>query len=51
MKRYMVKLSRFRDTTLEAIGPKEAAELVEDLGVELDLERSHLCTHASESRN
>ena len=31
--------------------PKEAAELVEDLGVKLDLERSHLCACASGSRN
>ena len=51
MRRYMVKLFRSRDTTLEAIDPKEAAEPVEDLGVELDLERRHLCTHASGSRN
>ena len=48
---------RLRDTTLEATGPKEAAELLEDLGVELDspehvqLERSYLCTRASGSRS
>ena len=50
-------LPRLRDTTLEAMGPKEATELLEDLGVELDspehaqLERSHLCTRVSGSRN
>lgn len=48
---------RLRDTTLEATGPKEAAELLEDLGVELDspehaqLERGYLCTRVSGSRN
>ncbi|KAF9647633.1 TBPIP-domain-containing protein [Thelephora ganbajun] len=46
-----------RDTTLEATGPKEAAELLEDIGVELDspehaqLERSYLCSRASRSRS
>ncbi|KAF9788271.1 TBPIP-domain-containing protein [Thelephora terrestris] len=48
---------RLRDATLEAMGPKEAAELLEDLGVEMDspehaqLERSCLCARASGSRN
>ena len=48
---------RLRDITLEATGPKEAAELLEDLGVELDspehgqLERSYLCARVSGSRN
>jgi len=54
---HVLTLSRLRDITLEATGPKEAAELLDDLGVELDspehaqLERSHLCTRASGSRN
>ena len=53
----VLTLPRLRDTTLEATGPKEAAELLEDLGVELDspehaqLERSYLCTRTSGSRN
>ena len=54
---YVLTSLRLKDTTLEATGPKEAAELLEDLGVEVDspehtqLERSHLCTRASGSRN
>jgi len=54
---YVLILLRLRDVTLEATGPKEAAELLEDLGVELDspehaqLERSCLCTRAPGSRN
>lgn len=53
----VLMLPRLRDTTLEAMSPKEAAELLEDLGVELDslehaqLERSYLCTRAVGSRN
>jgi len=49
--------SRLRDTALEATGPKDAAELLEDLGVELDspehsqLERSYLCARVFGSRN
>jgi len=49
----MLTLLRLRDIALEATGPKEAAELLEDLGVELDspehaqLERGYLCTRAS----
>lgn len=55
--RYVLTLSRLRDTALEATGPKDAAELLEDLGVELDspehaqLERGYLCTRVSGSRN
>ena len=54
---YVLIFSRLKDTALEATGPKEAAELIDDLGVELDspehaqLERSHLCTRATGSRN
>lgn len=54
---WVLILPRLRDTTLEATSPKEAAELLEDLGVELDspehtqLERNHLCSRASGSRN
>ena len=53
----LLMLPRLRDTTLEAMSPKDAAELLEDLGVELDspehtqLESSHLCTRATGSRN
>ena len=53
----VLTLPRLRDTTLEATGPKEAVELLEGLGIELDspehtqLERSYLCTRASGSRN
>lgn len=53
----VLMLPRLRDTTLEAMSPKETAELLEDLGVELDspehaqLERSHLCARAVGSRN
>lgn len=56
--KYVLTLPRLRDTALEATSPKEAAELLDDLGVELDspehiqLERSCLCTaRASGSRN
>jgi len=54
---YVLILLRLRDIALEATGPKEAAELLEDLGVELDslehaqLERNYLCTRAPGSRN
>ena len=53
----VLTLSRLRDTALEATGPKEAAELLDDLAVELDspehaqLERSSLCTRAISSRS
>lgn len=49
--------SRLRDIALEATGPKEAAELLEDIGVEPDspehaqLEKTYLCTRASGSHN
>lgn len=55
--RRALSLLRLRDTALEAMGPKEAVELLEDLGVETDspehaqLERSYLCARASGSRN
>ena len=54
---FVLILLRLKDTTLEATGPKEAAELLEDLGVELDspehtqLEKGHLCARASGARN
>ena len=54
---YLLIPPRLRDVTLEAMSPKEATALLEDLGVETDspehaqLERSHLCTRASGPRD
>lgn len=54
---HMLIPPRLRDTALEVMSPKEATALLEDLGVEMDspehaqLERSHLCTRASGSRD
>ena len=53
----VLTLLRLRDTALEATSPREAAELLEDIGVELDspehaqLERSYICARVSGTRN
>lgn len=55
--KYMLTPHRLRDTALEAMTPKDAVELLDDLGVELDspehdqLGRSYLCTCPSRPRS